>query len=137
MTGAMMDRPGLFGRFGPVEEAGGGSLGTAATGGPKDRGRYSEYLVRRAEIREMERTLESRRREAHRHFLLAFLGLSPAAFLPMIGLLRPGSEQLLVGLGVAVTIVELTRGLLARRRFFRVLDVYEERKDRLREMGPF
>ena len=132
-----MDRPGLFGRFGPVEEPGGGSLGTAATGGPGDRGRYSEYLVRRAEIREMERTLESRRREAHRHFLWAFLGLSPAAFLPMIGLLRPGSVQLLVGLGVAVTIVELTRGLLARRRFFRVLDVYEERKARLREMGPF
>jgi hypothetical protein len=123
--------------LGPEEEAGGGSLGTAAAGRAKDRGRYAEYLVRRGEIRDLERGMESQRKRAHRHFLFAFLGLSPAAFFPMVGLLNAGGLALAVGLGVAVTFVELTQGLLARRRFFRILDVYEERKTRLREMGPF
>jgi hypothetical protein len=107
------------------------------SGGPDARGRYSEYLVQRAEVRDLEKALEGQRKGAHRHFLWAFLAFSPAAFFPMLGLLPGVGLSILVALSVFVSLLELARGLQARGRFFRLLDVYEERKARLRKMGPF
>jgi hypothetical protein len=121
----------------PMEEAGWRSSGSPKILGPDRRGSYSEYLALRSEVRDLEEALEARRRATHRHFLWAVLGLSPAAFLPMIGLLRGGSLVLVLVLGTLVTVVELIRGMKARGDFFRMLERYKRGSARLKELGNF
>jgi hypothetical protein len=121
----------------PAEEAGASPQGRPMTGGAGRRGVYSEYLALRSKVQDLEEALEARRRATHRHFLWAVLGLSPAAFLPMVGILRGGSLVLALVLGVLVSSVEVVRGMRTRRGFFATLDEYEQGRRRLAELGSF
>jgi hypothetical protein len=61
-------------------------------------------LVARLEREEMERRLEAVHRKEARHLFWMVMGISPAAILPALGLLREGSFGLLVLLAALVTI---------------------------------
>jgi hypothetical protein len=121
----------------PAEEAGAWAQGSPSTGGAARRGTYSEYLALRSEVLDLEKALDARRSATHRHFLWAVLGLSPAAFLPMVGLLRGSGLVLAVVLGALVSVVEVIRGIRAKRSFYATLDEYERGRRRLAELGPF
>lgn len=121
----------------PVEEAGLSPGGIPATRGMERRGKYSEYLALRSEVRDLEEALEARLRASHQHFLWAVLGLSPAAFLPILGVLRAVSLVLAVVLGAVVSVVELIRGLRARRDYYAILEKHEQGKRRARELFPY
>jgi len=121
----------------PAEKAGAWAQGSPSTGGAARRGKYSEYLALRSEVLDLEKALDARRRATHRHFFWAVLGLSPAAFLPMMGLLRGGGLVLVVVLGALVSVVELIRGIGARRSFYATLNEFERGRRRLAELGPF
>ena len=64
------------------------------------------------QISEMEREevakeIASLRRKGRRHLLWAFLGVSPGALIPALGLMREGSTGLLMLLGVFVVLTQL------------------------------
>jgi len=67
-------------------------------------------IVIASEIDDLEEALWKREKQGRRHILWGFLGMSPAALLPFLGLLRSGAGGLAVGLVVAVVVVELVRG---------------------------
>jgi hypothetical protein len=121
----------------PAEKAGAWSQDRPTTDGAGRRGVYSEYLALRSEVLDLEKALDARRRATHRHFFWAVLGLSPAAFLPMVGLLRGGGLVLAVVLGALVSVVEVIRGIGARRGFYATLDEYQRGRRRLAELGRF
>jgi hypothetical protein len=66
-------------------------------------GEPGSSVVARLELEDMERRLQAVRRKERRHLLWMVLGVSPAAILPALGLLREGNLGLLVLLGVLVT----------------------------------
>jgi hypothetical protein len=121
----------------PAEEAGASPQGRPMRGGAARRGVYSEYLALRSEVQHLEKALETRRRATHRHFFWAVLGLAPAAFLPMVGLLRGGGLVLVAVFGALVSALEVIRGTRARRGFDATLEEYEQGRRRLAELGPF
>jgi hypothetical protein len=121
----------------PVEEAGLSPGGLPATRGMEGRGKYSEYLALRSEVRNLEEALEARLKASHRHFFWAVLCLSPAAFLPMLGILRAGSLVLAAVLGALVSVVEFIRGMRARRDYYAILEKHERGKRRARELFPY
>jgi hypothetical protein len=55
----------------------------------------------------------------------------------MMGLLRGGGLVLVVVLGALVSVVELIRGIGARRSFYATLNEFERGRGRLAELGPF
>ena len=67
-------------------------------------------VVIASEIADLEEALRKRESQGRRHLLWGLLGMSPAALLPFLGLLRSGAGELAIGLVVAVVVVELARG---------------------------
>lgn len=67
-------------------------------------------VVIASEIADLEEALWKREKQGRRHLVWGLLGMSPAALLPFLGLLRSGAGGLAVGLVVAVVVVELVRG---------------------------
>ena len=69
-------------------------------------GEPGSSVVAHLELEDMELTLQKVHRKEKRHLLWMVLGISPAAVLPALGLLREGSLGLLVILGVLVTFTQ-------------------------------
>ena len=69
-------------------------------------------LALQALVSDLERELTVRRRQRLRHTVWAFLGVSPVAVLPLLGLLGAGgsiSIGVLIAMGLGVTLVEAWR----------------------------
>jgi len=63
-------------------------------------------LVSEVEREEIVRRIEKLRKKGARHLLWALLGVSPGALLPALGLMWEGSVELLLVLGVLVTLTQ-------------------------------
>ncbi len=70
-------------------------------------------ILLQSEIEDLERELRAVRRKERWHFVWAFVGISPAALIPAIGLFREGSFGLVVLLALLVTISQLYLGVKA------------------------
>ena len=81
-----------------------------------DEVRSGSSLLIASEIENLERELRVVRRKANWHFLWTVLGVSPAAIIPALGLMREGSVGLLVLLAVLVTISQGYLGAKASRK---------------------
>ena len=71
--------------------------------------------VLRADAEDVTEALRLARRAETRHGLFALLGVSPAAILPMLGLLRGGSEALVIPLCLLVMLTEGWKWIAAGR----------------------
>lgn len=69
------------------------------------RGEKAGPLAHRVEVEDLELKLHAVRRREKRHLLWMVLGVSPAAVIPALGLLREGSTDLLLLLLVLVAVV--------------------------------
>jgi len=69
-----------------------------------------------SEVKDLEQELAVARRKANWHFVWTVLGVSPAAMIPALGLIREGSMGLLVLLAVLVTISQGYLGAKASRK---------------------
>jgi len=69
-----------------------------------------------AEVSDLEREIKVARRKATWHRIWVVLGLSPAAMIPAIGLMREGSTELLFLLAVLVTISQAYLGAKAAKK---------------------
>ena len=84
-----------------------------------------------SEVRDLERELRVLRRKANWHFVWTVLGLSPAALIPALGLLREGSFGLLFLLGVLVMVSQGYLGGKAARRAERVEKALENLRNQI------
>ena len=82
--------------------------------GPESR-RAGETLATQLEREELEHKVRLAHRKERRHLLWAVLGITPAAFIPALGLLREGRMGLLVLLMILVTGSQVVSWIRASR----------------------
>jgi len=88
----------------------------------------SKVLIE-SEVEDLEQELRAVQRKVRRHFVWTFLGLSPAALIPAIGLFREGSFGLLILLVVLVTISQGYLGGKAARKASRLKKALNRRRE--------
>jgi len=88
--------------------------------GPDDCDRLEEVpassSIIASEVSDLEQELRVVRRKARWHFVWIVLGISPAAIIPALGLIREGSRGLLALLAVLVTISQGYAGAKASKK---------------------
>jgi aminoglycoside 6'-N-acetyltransferase len=91
--------------------------------------RANQTIAERLEREELEQQVHLARRKERRHLLWMVLGISPAAVIPALGLLREGSMGLLLLLVVLVTVSQIVSWTRASREAGRL----ERRLERMSE----
>jgi hypothetical protein len=92
-------------------------------------------LLSALEREDLESRLETARRRERRHLLWMVLGISPAAVVPALGLLREGSLGLLVLLAVLVTATQWVSWTRASKEAEALEEEMEQRQTRPRLPG--
>lgn len=101
-----------------------------------DEVRPADALVRSRELQDLAERLDRARSRSSRHLLWAWLGVTPVALVPLVGLLLEGSLGLAVAMSAGVAAVELWRYGRAQREVRDLERVAQALADRKREDEP-
>ena len=98
--------------------------------------RRGQSAIVQAEVEDLERELRAVRKKERWHFVWALTGMSPAAFIPAMGLFLDGYYALVVPFVLLVTISQFYLGVKASGRAARLKRALEDLRKEEQSASP-